>query len=148
MKQRIKKTDIIKRKASFNPPTIPEEMWCDFRQDYEAGRSLKEIAEKYFCDPRTVRRCIMVNKSSSDLGRQTEPTKLAPYIGQIEILFQEYLADSAKSTRDSTAISGTSGICRISKEITVHLQTLGYTGCERTVRNYLRNRYQYVRYSR
>jgi hypothetical protein len=42
--------------------------------------TLKQIAEKYHCDQRTVRTCILLNKSSGDLGKQNAPTKLQPYI--------------------------------------------------------------------
>ena len=45
----------------LNPPDIPEKEWSDFRCDYESGMTLKMIAEKYFCDPRTVRKSIMTN---------------------------------------------------------------------------------------
>ena len=36
-------------------PDLPEEKWSDFRKDHEGGMTLKAIAEKYMCDPRTVR---------------------------------------------------------------------------------------------
>ena len=70
-------------------PDLSKGEWCDFRQDYESGMTLKEVAEKYFCDPRTVRKCIFANKSSSELGKQTEPTKLAAFSKQIDSLYWE-----------------------------------------------------------
>ena len=119
-------------------PEMPEEEWCDFRQDYESGMTLKLIAEKYLCDPRTVRKCIIANKQSSEIGRQMAPTKLAAYIGRIDTLYREYTFSPAGS------ISERSGICDISRRITAQLQLEGYTGSERTVRNYLRAKYQFV----
>ena len=118
-------------------PQISSDKWCDFRIDYESGMTLKSIAEKYICDPRTVRRCLLNNKSSSELGSQTAPTKLSAYIDQIHMLFQEYT--------DQVVVSGNlTGICHISKKITQSLRMSGYKGSERTVRNYLRARYQFT----
>lgn len=112
---------------------IPESEWCDFRRDYESGMTLKTIAEKYICDPRTVRRCILTNKPSADLGKQTEPTKLAAYADRIEVLFLNISHDR-----------NVQGICDISRKITAVLKEEGYTGSEWTVRNYLRRQYQFV----
>ena len=99
--------------------------------------TLKMIAEKYFCDPRTVRKCIMANKSSSEIGKQSEPTKLAAYVGQIDSLYQDFILMQQTLHKKS-------GICDISRKITRILADEGYTGSERTVRNYLRNTYQFV----
>jgi len=115
----------------FQPPNISQEEWCDFRTDYEAGMTLKEIAGKYHCDPRTVRKFIMQNRSSHRLGAQSVSTKLEPFCKQIDELYQEYLEQEI-----STSIH--SGICKISSLITARLQSAGYQGSERTVRNYLR----------
>ena len=126
------------KSPTFPLPDLPEDMWCDFRRDYESGSTLKAIAAQYMCDPRTVRRCIMANKSSDELGRQTAPTKLAPYHVMIDCLY-------AKCTEKNT--QEVIGICQISQYITDQLKKCGYTGSERTVRNYLRSKYQYVRQS-
>lgn len=128
-----------KNKKPFKLPNIQKEYWCDFRIDYEAGMTLKAIAEKYFCDPRTIRQCIIENKSSDELGKQMKPTKLAPYYQQVEDLYYWHV-DSG-----SPAFAGNKGICKISREITEVLKTYGYTGSERTVRNYLKNKYQTIR---
>ena len=101
---------------------------------------MKEIAEKHFCDPRTVRRCISSNKSSKDLGRQTEPTKLAPYYDTLDTLFQQIIMDKEADPGSDNKV----GICEISRIITQQLITQGYTGSERTIRNYLRKKYQYI----
>ena len=121
----------------LHPPDIPEADWCDFRLDYESGLTLRMIAEKYFCDPRTVRKCILANKPSSEIGKQSEPTKLAAYIEQIDSLYQDFIL--IQQTMHKKA-----GICDISRKITKILAEEGYTGSERTVRNYLRNTYQFV----
>lgn len=118
-------------------PDLPKGEWCDFRQDYESGMTLKEVAEKYFCDPRTVRKCIFANKSSSELGKQTEPTKLAAFSKQIDLLYWEIY-------NAQTVLKRKYGICDISRRITAELEAEGYTGSERTVRNYLRSHYQFV----
>lgn len=121
----------------LHPPELPAGEWCDFRQDYESGMTLKQIAEKYICDPRTVRKCILANKPSSDLGKQTEPTKLVAYIDRIDSLYNDYILVQQLYKKNS-------GICDISRRITAVLQEEGYTGSERTVRNYLRRQYQFV----
>ncbi len=77
-----------KIKYQFHPPEIPRNRWCDFRRDFESGMTLKSIGMKYHCDQRTVRSCIILNKSSTELGRQYAPTKLEPYIPEIERLYQ------------------------------------------------------------
>ena len=118
-------------------PDLPEGEWCDFRCDYESGMTLKDIAEKYFCDPRTVRRCIFANKSSSELGKQMELTKLAAFSEQIDSLYWE-IVDAQDISKKKI------GICDISRRITAELEAEGYTGSERTVRNYLRSHYQFV----
>ena len=118
-------------------PDLPEYEWCDFRCDYESGMTLKDVAEKYFCDPRTVRRCIFSNKSSGELGKQMEPTKLAAFSEQIDSLYWE-IAEAQEILKKKF------GICDISRRITAELAAEGYTGSERTVRNYLRSHYQFV----
>ena len=48
-------------RQAFPLPALPSEEWCDFRKDYEAGMTMKSIAEKYMCDPRTVRNHLRSN---------------------------------------------------------------------------------------
>ena len=114
-------------------PDYPESEWCDFRRDYESGMTLKKIAEKYFCDSRTVKSAILHNRSSSELGKQMVPTKLEPFIDRLEYLYENYIDNDEPF-----------GICEISRLITDQLVSEGYTGGERTVRNYLRARSQPV----
>ena len=88
--------------------------------------SMKAIAAKYYCDPRTVRKCLFQNKSSQELGRQTTPTKITPYLQEIDRLFRRYAPEMPS-------------VYMLSRRITEELQSLGYTGSERTVRNHLRS---------
>ena len=37
--------------------------------------TLRELADEYMCDPRTVMACLIHNKSSSSLGKKTVPTR-------------------------------------------------------------------------
>jgi len=64
-------------------PDIPEEQWSDFRIDYENGITLKEIALKYHCDPRTVRTALPLNRGSIDFGKWASPKKLEAHIDSI-----------------------------------------------------------------
>ena len=113
-------------------PDLPPEAWCDFRREYEKTRSLIRVAERFYCDPRTVRRCLQLNKSSTDLGCQTAPRILDRYTEEIHRLYHALCAEVA------VAGDGFPGSCRLSRQITEHLVSLGYTGSERTVRNYIR----------
>lgn len=126
------------REKLFTLPKIPPEEWCDFRRDFESGMTLKSIAEKYLCDPRTVRKCLRQNQPSNEIGRQKAPTKLAPYITQIHKKFKDLTIQSQVSSVEDT------GICSISRQITQYLHAQGYSGSERTVRNYLRSQYQFT----
>lgn len=119
-------------------PYIPEGEWCDFRRDYETGMTLKKIAEKYYCDSRTVKSCILNNKSSTELGSQKKPTKIAAYV---DLINSEFL----RIVSGQSFISEGSGICEISEMITGVIEQQGYDGSERTVRNYLRVTYQFPR---
>ena len=89
-------------KKAFPLPPLPSEEWCDFRKDYESGMTMKAIADKYICDPRTVKKCLLQNKSSKELGRQTAPTKLAPYMSTIDRLFQEYALTTSNLSQNAS----------------------------------------------
>jgi len=132
-----KKVDNRTRQRRHIPlPNITEGEWCDFRRDYESGMTLKRIAEKYYCDSRTVKSCILNNKSSSELGRQKKPTKIAAFVDLIDSEFRKIISDR-------NFISEGIRICEISEKITETIQQSGYDGSERTVRNYLRITYQF-----
>ena len=119
-------------------PDIPTDQWCDFRRDYESGMTFKKIAEKYVCDSRTVKSCILNNKSSNELGSQRKPTKIASFVDLIDTEYQEIVFGKSFASEEI-------GICEISERITEWLKQNGYTGGERTVRNYLRITYQFAR---
>ena len=107
-------------------PTIPQEQWSDFRVDYESGMTLKDIAAKYYCDSRTVKTALSLNRGSSDFGKRIVPKKLDRYIDSI--------SESLQQTKQIKSLS------KLSQEITSNLQMDGYSGGERTVRNYLGTR--------
>ncbi len=155
-----KKRTGSKIRYRFQLPEIPHGCWCDFRRDFESGMTLKSIGIKYHCDQRTVRSCIILNKSSSELGHQYAPTKLEPYIPEIERLYQilssggtpqsaeqniAHKADSSPrqlaSQSAQTYPSVIPGITRFSRLITQKIAEFGYTGSERLVRNYLRTKF-------
>ena len=119
-------------------PDIPTDQWCDFRRDYESGMTFKKIAEKYVCDSRTVKSCILNNKSSNELGSQRKPTKIASFVDLIDTEYQEIVFGKSFASEEI-------GICEISERITELLKQNGYTGGERNVRNYLRITYQFAR---
>jgi len=119
-------------------PDIPTDQWCDFRRDYESGMTFKKIAEKYVCDSRTVKSCILNNKSSNELGSQRKPTKIASFVDLIDTEYQEIVFGKSFASEEI-------GICEISERITELLKQNGYTGGEKTVRNYLRITYQFER---
>lgn len=105
-------------------PDIPKDEWCDFRKDYESGLSLVQIGEKYYCDPRTAKMAIIHNKSSNNLGKRVRPSILSGYEKKIPELWQKNLEMQS--------------LFSVSKNITENLREEGFTGSERTVRNYLK----------
>ena len=107
-------------------PDLPREQWSDFRADFEAGMTLKDIATKYHCDPRTVRTSLPLNRGSSDFGKWTSPKKLEAHIDSI--------------SRVICTTTGFKSLSTLSQHITSEIQKEGYTGGERTVRNYLHTR--------
>lgn len=116
---------------------IPESEWTDIRRDYESGMTQKKIAEKYFCDVRTVKTCLLNDYSSREIGRQKAPRKISPYRDRIDKLYRE-------SITDFDHILSKPGICAISQRIKDEITKEGYDGSERTVREYLRLTYQHV----
>ena len=123
-----------KKRKSFKVPDLPTEQWCDIRKDYESGMTLIAIADKYYCCTRTVKKCIANNTASKDIGKQLAPTKLSEYRSEVDLMYQNMVTRMDSSDQFP-------GICEISKNITREIQRKGYTGSERTVRNYLRQRF-------
>lgn len=118
-----------KSSAKFHLPDLPREEWCDFRIKYsEQNRTLVQLAEEYMCDPRTVRSCLLHNKSSKSLGKKTVPTRIDMFRDEIrEVLEQELPRLPADI----------SSVYQLSRYLLPILQEKGYTGSERTLRNYL-----------
>lgn len=122
-----------KKKSSYSRlsleilcPDIPPSNWCDFRIDYESGISLNQLAIKYNCDHRTVRNAIIKNKNSCDIGARTTTQKLSKFIPCINSFLQA-----------NPDLVNNQSIYKLSCQITLVLQKLGYSGSERTVRTYL-----------
>lgn len=110
-------------------PELPREMWCDFRIDYEEKHmNLVQLAAKYYCDPRTVRSCLQHNKSSSDLGKKSTPTRIQHYENRIHTLL---------SSLAPAELEDVSSIYGLSHYLYPKLQEMGYTASERTLRNHL-----------
>ena len=146
-----------KSRICLELPEIPSDKWCDFRREYEQGKTLKQIAFEYHCDPRTVRKCLFLNQGSNDIGKQNCTKKLTPFIPIIDGLYQEYTGiddpiisspdtdGKAVATNHLASFKGANvkeyGICKMSKLITDQITAAGYTGSERTVRNYLSSRF-------
>ena len=107
-------------------PHILRDEWCDFRIDFESGMTLKDIAAKYHCDPRTVRSAIANNRCSAHIGKWTAQKKLEAHLDAIEKVLDR-----------TTSIKSLS---KLSQQITSEIQQEGYSGGERTVRNYLYSR--------
>ena len=114
------------KRNSVYLPDIPKEQWSDFRVDYESGMTMKEIASKYYCDPRTVSSALSLNRGSSDFSKRIQPRKLDPH--------EETISRLVRNTSDYKSLS------KLSQHVTSELQKEGYSGGERTVRNYLKTR--------
>ena len=115
--------------ARFTLPDLPREQWCDFRIAYEEGnRTLVQLAEEYMCDPRTVKSCILRNKSSSSLGKKSVPTQIDLCKDEIRETLRKTLPDLPETVHS---------IYQLSNYLLPILREQGYKGSERTLRNYL-----------
>ena len=115
--------------AAFTLPDLPRARWCDFRIKYiEQHMTLRELADEYMCDPRTVRACLIHNKSSSSLGKKTVPTRIDLCRDEIRDLLEQELPVLPDHIRS---------IYQLSRYLFPLLRERGYTGSERTLRNYL-----------
>ena len=123
------KTNPGRSAARFKMPDLPRDLWCDFRIEYvDKNKTLVQLAREYMCDPRTVKSCIVRNKSSHSLGKQSVPTRIDLCRDEIlETLLQTLpeLPDSVRS------------IYQLSNYLLPVLREKGYKGGERTLRNYL-----------
>ena len=103
-------------------PDIPEEKRCFFRKEYDAGKSLQQIALENHCDRRTVRIAIIHNRD--EIGQQTVDSKTDKYKHRIERLLQT-IPKSRSLFSKSTLIA---------KE----LNESGIEISERSIRNYIK----------
>jgi hypothetical protein len=87
-----------------------------------------QLAEEYMCDPRTVKACILRNKSSSSLGKKSVPTQIDLCKDEIRETLGKTLPDLPETVHS---------IYQLSNYLLPILREQGYKGSERTLRNYL-----------
>lgn len=106
---------------------IPEEQWSDARRQYILEeKSLSLIGKEQHMDPRTVSKLVKNNWNFDRVGKHQSPSKVEPYAGTILDLLT------------SGCFHRYSGIMTVSEKILAHIRSLGYTGSERTLREYLK----------
>lgn len=106
---------------------IPEEQWSDARRQYILEeKSLSLIGKEQHMDPRTVSKLVKNNWNFDRVGKHQSPSKVEPYAGAILDLLT------------SGCLHRYSGIMTVSEKILALIRSLGYTGSERTLREYLK----------
>lgn len=106
---------------------IPEEQWSDARRQYILEeKSLSLIGKEQHMDPRTVSKLVKNNWNFDRVGKHQSPSKVEPYAGTILDLLT------------SGCFHRYSGIMTVSEKILARIRSLGYTGSERTLREYLK----------
>ena len=106
---------------------IPEEQWSDARRQYILEeKSLSLIGKEQHMDPRTVSKLVKNNWNFDRVGKHQSPSKVEPY------------ADAILDLLTSGCFHRYSGIMTVSEKILAHIRSLGYTGSERTLREYLK----------
>lgn len=106
---------------------IPEEQWSDARRQYILEeKSLSLIGKEQHMDPRTVSKLVKNNWNFDRVGKHQCPSKVEPYAGTILDLLT------------SGCFHRYSGIMTVSEKILARIRSLGYTGSERTLREYLK----------
>ena len=115
--------------ARFTLPDLPKSQWCDIRTTYiEKNLTLSELADIYKCDARTIKACLIRNKSSGALGKKSTPTRIDPFKDDLQSLIEQHLQHLPESIHS---------IYQLSRHLMPLLNDCGYTGSERTLRNYL-----------
>lgn len=115
--------------ARFTMPDLPKSQWCDIRTTYiEKNLTLSELADIYKCDARTIKACLIRNKSSSALGKKSTPKRIDPYKDDLQILIAQHLQQLPEDVHS---------IYQLSRHLLPLLKEQGYRGSERTLRNYL-----------
>lgn len=120
----MKKEDQIKRLALYytqllsEPPSYPKLL-------HKSGKTITEVAETLHCDRRTASKLIKNNLSEADIGRwDVSHKKLTGYTGIINSFIDNNVS------KYTSLLSFSKALCSV-------LNEQGYTGSERTVRNYL-----------
>ena len=117
----------IKNRRLLIDDQIPEEQWSDARRQYILEeKSLSLIGKEQHMDPRTVSKLVKNNWNFDRVGKHQSPSKVEPYAGAILDLLT------------SGCFHRYSGIMTVSEKILAHIRSLGYTGSERTLREYLK----------
>lgn len=115
--------------ARFILPDLPKSQWCDIRTTYiEKNLTLSELADIYKCDARTIKACLIRNKSSGALGKKSTPTRIDPFKDDLQSLIEQHLQHLPEDIHS---------IYQLSRHLMPLLNDCGYTGSERTLRNYL-----------
>lgn len=67
--------------------SIPEALWCEARVLYiKKQMTVREIANVFHCDVRTVSRMIRENQERDEIGKQRTPNKIDAYKEAIGLL--------------------------------------------------------------
>ena len=113
----------------FTLPDLPRAQWCDIRASYiERGLTLVELAEIYQCDYRTIKACLIRNKSSKSFGKKSTPTRIDLCKNELQELLRQHLNQLPEDVHS---------IYQLSCYLLPLLKECGYNGSERTLRNYL-----------
>ena len=117
--------------ARFAMPDLPRHQWCDIRLTYiERNLTLSELADLYKCDSRTIKACLIRNKSSKSVGKKSTPTRIDLCRSELKELLSSHLQKLPEDVHSVYALSA---------QLYPLLKERGYTGNERTLRNYLHN---------
>ena len=117
--------------ARFTMPDLPRQQWCDIRLTYiERNLTLSELADLYKCDSRTIKACLIRNKSSKSIGKKSTPTRIDLCRSELKELLSLHLQELPEDIHSVYALSS---------HLYPLLKEKGYTGSERTLRNYLHN---------
>ncbi len=112
------------RRAQFQMPKMPAGQWCIARRLREDGLTLQQIGDRFGCDPRTAKACILRN--SDELDRRNTPGVIAPYEDFLLKALASGIVEAGQSVRAMTQT-----LYRLLRERT------DYPGGERTLRAYL-----------
>ena len=78
--------------ARFTLPDLSKSQWCVIRTTYiEKNLTLSELADIYKCDARTIKACLIRNKSSGALGKKSTSTHIDPFKDNLQSLIEQHL---------------------------------------------------------